>query len=598
LNIGVQLGRQSGGLCDVDLDCAEAIVLAEYLLPETNAVFGRHSKPESHRLYTTDLCDTEQRAVIKYSEPRELARDGAEAATLVELRIGSGDKGAQTIFPGSTHPSGEKVRWDSEGEPETIDRAVLKQSVAMLAAGALLVRHYPNSGSRHEAALVLGGMLARVAGLDRDDIEHFVEAVARVADDEEAGERGRSAAGALDLLERGEPTPGLPRMREIWGEDVASTVSKWLGVDPAKAGGTGDGEGAQTKLKQANILIGLAAAAELFHTDDGKGYADILVNGHRQTWPIESKGFREWLLHRYYKQVGGAPTAEAVRTAIEQVSARARFDAPMRRVFVRVGGQDGKIYLDLADETWRAVEIDADGWRVVDNPPVRFRRVKGMRPLPVPVKGGSVDTLRSFVNVKRETDFVLLVSCLLAALRDCGPYPILKVWGEPGSAKSTMVDVLRALIDPNKASRRRFPREDRDLFIAATNAHVLSYDNISHVPDWLSNSLCTLATGGSYATRSLYTNQDEELFEATRPVILNGVEDFIMKHDLADRAIVLELSRSQMAHAGWNRSSRPSSKPRGRKSSAPCSMPWHMGSVCCRRRRARIGRAWLTSRTG
>jgi hypothetical protein len=87
------------GLCDVDLDCAEAIALAEDLLPETNAVFGRHSKPESHRLYTTELYDTEQRAVIKYSEPRALAGDGAEAVTLVELRIGSGDKGAQTIFP-------------------------------------------------------------------------------------------------------------------------------------------------------------------------------------------------------------------------------------------------------------------------------------------------------------------------------------------------------------------------------------------------------------------------------------------------------------------------------------------------------------------
>ena len=213
----------------------------------------------------------------------------------------------------------------------------------------------------------------------------------------------------------------------------------------------------------------------------------------------------------------------------------------MRRVYVRVGEHEGKRYLDLADETWRAVEIDGEGWRVVDNPPVRFRRVKGMLLLPVPVKGGSVDILRSFVNVKRDTDFVLLVSWLLAALRDCGPYPILKVWGEPGSAKSTMVDVLRALIDPQKGSRRRFPREDRDLFIAASNAHVLSYDNISHVPDWLSDSLCALSTGASYATRTLFTNHDEEIFEATRPVILNGVENFIMKHDLADRTIVLEL---------------------------------------------------------
>ena len=425
--------------------------------------FGRRSKPESHRLYYTDLCNTEQRAVIKYSEPKALARDDTEPATFVELRIGAGDKGAQTVFPGSVHPCGERVRWDREGEPKKVDGAFLKHCVAALAVAVLLVRNYPKQSTRHEAALVIGGVLARMPGIDKEDVEHFVEAVARVAGDEEAVERGRSAAGAIDLLAQGKPTPGLPRMSEVWGEDVANTVAKWLNLGRTKSKNDDTG---QTKTNQADILIELAAAAELFHTDDSKGYADIPVNGHRETWWIASKGFREWLLHRYYTKVGGAPTSEALRTAIEQVSARARFDAPMRRVCVRIGGHEGKLYLDLADDAWRAVEIDAKAWRVVDKPPVRFRRVKGMLPLPVPVKGGSIETLRSFINVKREPDFVLLVTWLLAALRDCGPYPILKVWGEPGSAKSTLVDILRALIDPNKASRRRFPREDRDLFIA------------------------------------------------------------------------------------------------------------------------------------
>ena len=230
-----------------------------------------------------------------------------------------------------------------------------------------------------------------------------------------------------------------------------------------------------------------------------------------------------------------------MRSAIDIVEARAQFEAPVRNIHVRVGGHDGKIYLDLADKAWRAIEVDTSGWRVIDRPPVRFRRAKGMLPLPEPVKGGSLETLRSFLNVKTENDFVLVVAWLLAALRDCGPYPILKVWGEPGSAKSTTVEILRALVDPNKASKRRFPREDRDLYIAANNGHVLSYDNISTVPDWLSNTLCCMATGAAYSTRTLYTDTDEELFQAARPVILNGVENFVTKHDLADRTIILEL---------------------------------------------------------
>jgi hypothetical protein len=134
-----------------------------------------------------------------------------------------------------------------------------------------------------------------------------------------------------------------------------------------------------------------------------------------------------------------------------------------------------------------------------------------------------------------------MLAWLLATYRESGPYPILKQWGEPGVAKSTQTEVLRSLVDPHKVIRRRLPKEDRDLFIAANNAWILSYDNVSHIQPWLSDSLCTVSTGGGHATRTLYTDSDEQLFEAKRPVIMNGVENFITRHDLADRMILLEL---------------------------------------------------------
>jgi hypothetical protein len=224
-NIGVQLGSRSGGLVDVDLDCPEAVALADALLSSTPAIFGRRSKPKSHRLYKTDLCEMEKRAVIKYQLPKNLG-----GGVLVELRVGSGDKGAQTMVPPSRHPSGEVVQWASDGEPTEVDGSVLARCVAALAVGALLVRCYPAEGSRHDAALVVGGVLARVPGMDGEDIERFVTAIAQIAGDEEAAERGRSAAGAVALLARGDPTPGMPRFREVWGVEVATCVGKWLGV--------------------------------------------------------------------------------------------------------------------------------------------------------------------------------------------------------------------------------------------------------------------------------------------------------------------------------------------------------------------------------
>jgi hypothetical protein len=210
-------------------------------------------------------------------------------------------------------------------------------------------------------------------------------------------------------------------------------------------------------------------------------------------------------------------------------------------VHIRVGGLDDRLYLDLGDETWRAVEIDAIGWRVIDNPPVRFRRAAGMQRLPMPVSGGSVETLRSFLNVKTDTDFVLVVAWALAVLRNRGPYPVIVLSGEQGSAKSTFSAILRALLDPNTAPLRALPREDRDLFIAASNGHVLAFDNVSGLPGWISDTLCRLATGGGFAVRQLYTDQDEVLFDAARPVILNGIEEIVTRPDLADRALFLTL---------------------------------------------------------
>ena len=133
---------------------------------------------------------------------------------------------------------------------------------------------------------------------------------------------------------------------------------------------------------QADILVALAEAAELFHTPDEVAYADIEINGHRETWPVQSRGFRRWLKRRYFEEQESAPNGEAVATALGVIEAKAQHDTPVREVFVRVGELDGKIYLDLCDAEWRAVEIDKTGWRVVDRPDVRFRRTPDMRPLP------------------------------------------------------------------------------------------------------------------------------------------------------------------------------------------------------------------------
>jgi hypothetical protein len=232
-NVAVQLGTASGGLTDVDLDCTDAIGFAPEFLPATEAIFGRRSKPCSHQLYVTDLYQTEKKAVLNFKGP---------AGVIVELRIGGNGKGATTIFPPSMHVTGESVCWEREGEPACVSGDDLKRAVLHLAVACLLKQHYPVNGSRHDGALVIGGVLAR-AGWQHDDIAHVMGVVARAARDDEVEDRVTAARSAVELRANGDDLPGLPRMRELWGDDAAKTIAKWINyreVGSAKGAGLED----------------------------------------------------------------------------------------------------------------------------------------------------------------------------------------------------------------------------------------------------------------------------------------------------------------------------------------------------------------------
>src|SRR5262245_60852252 len=291
----------------------------------------------------------------------------------------------------------------------------------------------------------------------------------------------------------------------------------------------------------ADMLVPNAVSAEFFHTDAGTAFVDLLINGNRETWPIRSKRFRTWLRRCHYEITRTAASAAAIKSVLDLLEAQAQFEGPEREVRVRLAEHAGHIYLDLADECWRAVEIGPDGWRVISSPPVRFRRAAGMLPLPVPQGGGPIEELASFLNLPSRNDFILVVAWLLATLRAGGPYPVLAISGEHGSAKTVLSKLLKDLVDPNVAPVRALVREERDLVIAANNSHVLAFDNLSGLRHALSDAFCRLATGASFGLRQLYTDADEVLFQAARPILLNGIDDVIGRSDLADRAIFLTL---------------------------------------------------------
>jgi hypothetical protein len=304
-----------------------------------------------------------------------------------------------------------------------------------------------------------------------------------------------------------------------------------------------DADADANKPKLAEVVIAVVEQqADLFHDPKGDVYATITgAAGVERTMRLDAGAFRAWMALVAREATGQTVNKNAIeeaRLALQGIGLYQRDEKP---VHVRVAEHDGALYLDLGDDTGACVECKPDGWTEMAQAPVKFLRPSGLRRLQRPVRGGSVGELRPFVNVSSDESFSLLLAWLVGGLRPGRPFPILAFQGEQGTAKTTAARVARRLIDPNIADVRSPPRCEDDLMVMAHNSHVVSVDNLSGLPGWLSDAFCRIATGGGLSKRAHYENADEVIVEALRPTILNGIDDIASRADLAERSIVLTL---------------------------------------------------------
>lgn len=302
-----------------------------------------------------------------------------------------------------------------------------------------------------------------------------------------------------------------------------------------------DGPG---RRSQADILTDYGDECDLYvDATDGDGvFADVRVHGHRETMRVASSYFRSWLQHKYYSDYRKAARGESISQALSALEARARFEGECRKQFVylRSAAAGGSIYIDLCNDARSAIEVTPDGWQIVAEPPVRFRRTKGMAELPTPVQG-QIDTLKQFVNLKTDSDFILFVSWLLHTLRGQPPFPLLSVLGQEGTAKTTLCRIAKLLTDPNANPLRALPGNAQDMLVGAISQYVLVYDNVSSMGLWLSDALCRMAYGAGASYRRLFSDDEESVLAAARPVVLNGIVEHVTRGDLASRTIGINL---------------------------------------------------------
>lgn len=290
---------------------------------------------------------------------------------------------------------------------------------------------------------------------------------------------------------------------------------------------------------------------EFGYNDEKRAFARVKVNGHHEVYAIDSVAFHDYIYQLYDKTTQNVLPRNTFDAVTEYFGVYARTSGQNHNVVMRVGQLQGKIYLDLCNDRWEAVEITADGWQVISDSPVWFYRTNDMGALPYPDHDGSyqdLEQLKTCLNfaVKPNSSAIdLVVGWLLGSFLCDNARPILILQGTAGAGKSTASKIIRSIIDPAKRKElisRPRPKVD-SLAIDAIHQHTLVYDNFStgSITAEVSDMFCTIATNQSYSKRALYTNSDEVLVKLGRCVIINGIDDLAKRQDLLDRSIVLEM---------------------------------------------------------
>jgi hypothetical protein len=260
LNVGLLLGAASGGIVDIDLDWLLAGQLAPMFLPATR-VFGRAGAARSHYLYFVDGGV----APAKLSPPRK-PPDGFKP-DILEVRA----DGQQTVWPGSTHVSGEAIEWANPDVPIARIQAEELVAVAEQLAVATWVASVWGEGSRDELCAALAGGILRDGAIEAD-VTHFLDAVMMVAKDEEARDRLKKVSRiAGDLFDGSDKKHfGWPKVAELLGSKEADWVRKRLRsicfpVDDGQGVLSGQSDDVVAKLNEKYAVIMVGGRAAILH---------------------------------------------------------------------------------------------------------------------------------------------------------------------------------------------------------------------------------------------------------------------------------------------------------------------------------------------
>lgn len=284
---------------------------------------------------------------------------------------------------------------------------------------------------------------------------------------------------------------------------------------------------------------------ELFHDERPEPFARVSLREGRKIMALSSKNFDRWLSQLIWTRLGKVPGSEALKSAKNALAGKACHDGPQHRLSVRVARQNDAIWIDL--DGVKAVKVTTEGWEVVDEPPILFRPQSSTKPLPLPESKGDPFKLLDFTNISNDNTAFLLMCYLVAAIVPDIAVPALIVHGVQGAAKTTLLRLIRRLIDPSRIETSGSVKDEQEFALSAWQNRCLFFDNLTGIPVWLSNAICRAVTGDGWSTRTLYSNEDITIFEFQRIIGLAGINQVAQNADLLDRSVIIELDPIPLA---------------------------------------------------
>jgi hypothetical protein len=520
-NVGLLCGMPSNWRVDVDLDADEAVKVAFRFLPAT-LTSGRESRPHSHCWYVAPGAESAHWKDV----------DGQK---LLELR----STGRQTLVAPSTHPDCDEYLWHSETglKMAEIPAAELRERCRELATAALIARHVPPVGSRHDYAMALAGLVLRSGRMEANLALKTLKAAWHAAE-ADSREALRDLEGIVsdtaENLEDGEPVVGGPTLEDM-APGVVRLLCKWWGWERNASVET-TREEKEERRNQADRLIGYALEDVQGLFVDQHGAPHALIAG--EPVPLTSRCY-SWLRRLMWEQEGRSVSGEYVKMAAGTLAAHAEFSGESRELHTRAAWHEGALYYEF--RPGKVVRVGPGGWTFDADPPVLFRRYVNLRALPDPEAGGSLEVLDQLVNLKGDRDRRLFKAYLVTLPLEHVGRPIFNASGAMGSGKTIIGRVAKRTWDPTAPETVRF--DPRDFLQKALHAYVVMLDNQNTIPEWGADTLCRLVTGEADSKRRQYTDDEDFIYELKRAIVLNGINVPTERGDVLDRSLVVELER-------------------------------------------------------